>query len=394
MRDVSEDLALYLLESCSYRLHADVFYGDERTFEDLPVVDWQLDWDLSQNIPADGSLTIAYQGDGGDSLSPRDFLDKLAPFGQEVNVLLEVTFGDLFTETVLLGRYRITKAPKVSDDWFGFDGRPYVLDSMIELTIQDLLTIPAAWSFRGPSVPKRTTSSWAEVQRISGLPIAPSLVDQPTPGKLVYSPAAGGRLLAVQQLLSRLGGMAVTNEYGELTAIPYTAGDAVLTLEMGTRGQIIAVEDALTVENVFNEVCGEYQDADGNPIYAWATVSSGPLAADGELRTRTAPTDNDDTITTIAAARTRVQPVLRQYLSALTIRRTLTCVFDPRAQLGDVVDVNGPRTRKADRTLSDPAWTSQSARIVEIHAGQSSSGQMTVVLEEGAAVKASIRVGP
>lgn len=394
MRDTTTDLASYLLESVSYRLIVDVFYGDERTYPNLPVTDWELVWDIETATKSEGTLTVQYQGDRGDSLTPKEFLDTLAPYGQQVNVLIEVSFGEIFTETVLLGRFRINAAPQSVEDWFGFEGRPYVLGSTIQVAVGDLLTMLDSWAFRGPSVPKYTTSTWDELQSITTLPVAPTLTDRPTPANFVYVPGPGGRLTGMQQLMSYLGGIAVTNEYGELTAVPYAAGGSVNTLTMGTRGTIVSVESELDSSTLFNEVIGEYQDDDGTPIYAWAVIDSGPLATTGEYRSRTAPTDHDDTVTSLTAAQARVRKVLTQYLHAQTVRYTLQVALDPRTQVGDVVDVEGPRTRRADRSLSDPAWTLTAARVVSIRMGSGNPGLMTVTLDVGAALKASIRVGP
>lgn len=394
MRTTSDELGAYLLESISYRLIVDVFYGDERTFQDLPVTAWQVTWDVETATKSAGTLTVVYQDDQGGTLAPRALSDILAPFGQEVALLVEVSFGDLFTETVLLGRFRITGAPRAVEDRFGFEGRAYVLGTTIQLDIGDLLTVPDGWAFRGPSVPKYTTSTWDEIRAISGLPVNPNLPNKPTPADLVYTPGQGGRTAAIQGLMSYLGGIPVTNEFGELTALPYTAGPAVLTLTMGPYGQLIDVDADLNSGQVVNEVLGEYQDDDGNPIYAWAVVSDGPLAVDSPFGTRTAPTDHDDTVKTTEAAKTRVGKLLRQYLRAHTVRYTLTCLLDPRLQAGDVVDVVGPSTRASLARMTAPAYLLTAARVVSVVMGSQQAGLMTVVVDAGAGLEARIRVGP
>jgi hypothetical protein len=376
------------------RIHVDVFYDDERTLEDLPVTDWDFKWDAESATKSIGSLTVQWQGGRGESLSPRQFLDKVAPFGQQVAVLAEIGYGTTYSETVLLGRFRINQAPQAVDDWFGFNGRPYVSGSTVQLTVGDLLSAVGRRGFRWPGVPRFTGSTWDEIQFISGLPIdSDPLPDKPTPADFVYQPTQSGRLDAIQQLMSWLGGVAVTNSFGELTAIPFAPDlTTTLALTMSTRGTVLQVQTGLDATYLSNEVVGTYQDDDGTPIYAWAYVGTGPLAIGGPFGSVTAY-DSDQTVTTQDAANARVRRVLQQLLLAQTNRVTVSCLFDPRAEIGDVATLTGPQAVKADGTLSDPLWTI-AGRIVSLEWSSSSRGLMTVVLDVTAEqMGATISVG-
>jgi hypothetical protein len=165
-----------------------------------------------------------------------------------------------------------------------------------------------------------------------------------------------------------------------LTAIPFTPDrTTTLPLTMGTRGTVMQVQTGLDSTYLSNEVVGTYQDNDGTPIYAWAYVGTGPLAIDGPFGAVTAY-DTDQTVTTQDAANARVRQVLLQLLLAQTNRVTVTCLFDPRAEVGDVSTLTGPQAVKPDGTLSDPLWTI-AGRIVSIQWASTSRGLMTVVLD-------------
>lgn len=396
MRDGSAQLAQVLTQgSFSMRLVADVFYGDERTIVNLPVDpdSWTLTWDVEGQTKFSGTIRVIYQGLTGDGVTPEGLTDPLSPFGQEISLLAKISFGSVFTETVLLGRFRIDSVPNASDSWFGFGGVAYVSGSIVDLEIVDLLDNIRRWGFRWPGVPTYTTSTWDELALISGLPIdTDPLPDKATPGNLVYQATSGARLDAVQQLMSYLGGVPVVNSFGELTALPFNVGAPVNTLTMGLQGTVVSIENALDSSQVFNEVVGSYQDDDGNPIWAVATITGGPLTYGG-LYPATTAYDSDDTVTTQDAAFTRVRNVLQQYLQAYTIRYTLTTIVDPRAEIGDFVQVNGPQAvNPIGGALSAPLFT-LTGRLVSIELTGTDPGLMTVVIDVGAALEATISVG-
>jgi hypothetical protein len=334
---VASDLFGQVIEGTrTIRLIVDVFYDDEPTFQNLPVSDWALAWDLESELKSTGSLTAAYTSEAGESLSPRGFLDVLAPYGQQVNVLVEVSVGSVFTEVLQLGRFRINQAPEAADTYFSFLGRTLTAGSVVKLTIDDLLSNVKRAGFHQPEPPILTDSTWNEIQRITDLPVNPSLGDQPTPTGIIYQNTAGGRLTALQTLTSYLGGIGVTNSFGEVTAIPYdTNTTPVATLAMGETGRVLSATTGLDTDNLYNLVVGDYQEKDGTPIYAEAPAT-GLLAPDGPFGEFTYY-DQSDTVTTAKQAQARVQTVLAQLIAANTFRITLSCIADYRLEQGDVV---------------------------------------------------------
>lgn len=320
--------------SRSQRLIVDVFYDDEPIFTDLPVTDWTLTYDLESELKSTTDLTAVYTSTAGESLSPRGFLDALAPYGQQVNVLIEVAAGP-YTDTLQLGRFRVNQSPDAQDSYFRFADRTLTAGSLVKITADDLLSTVKRAGFHWPEPPLLADTTWGELQRITGLPIAQNLPDAPVPAGIIYQPKDGGRLAATQMLMSALGGIAVTNSFGELTAVPFTYSAPVATLDIGENGRVLSVSTSLDSDGLYNTVVGTYQATDGTPLFAVA-YGTGPLAPDGPFGPYTYY-DTSDTVTTQAAADARAESVLTQLQTGQTYRITLSCLADYRLEPGDVV---------------------------------------------------------
>jgi hypothetical protein len=333
----------------SQRLIVDVFYDDNPTFDDLPISDWTLSWDLESELKSTADLTAAYTSLAGESLSPREFLDTLAPYGQQVNVLIEVTAGDQ-SAALQLGRFRINQSPEAADSYFSFLGRNLTAGSLVKVTSDDLLSAVKRDGFHWPEPPILTSSTWDELQRISGLPVAPNLTDKATPSGLIYQPKEGGRLEAVQVLASWLGGVGVTNSFGELTTVPFAYGDPVTELFIGDQGNVLSATTSVDSDGLYNTVVGSYQEKDGTPIFS--TYSStgvlSPTAPFGEYTYY----DSTDTVETQAQADARVRSVLKQLQRGQTYRVTLSCIADYRLEVGDVVRFTSPTGSIVGRMLT------------------------------------------
>jgi hypothetical protein len=316
------------------RLIVDALLDEDVTFPDLPVTGWELTGDIERDLPTAADLTVTYNGKDGTGLSPRGFLDVLAPYGQQVNVVLECSLRQ-FSETVQIGRFRIDSVPESSDSYFQFAGKTLVAGSQVKVGAVDLLLGAKKDGFRWPEPPART-SAWDELQRLTGLPVAPSLDDRPPPAGLIYQPKDGGRLEAVQQLSSWLGGVGVVNSFGEFTVVPFEPGDVVL--ELG-RGKVVTPPQAISTDGLTNWIVGTYQADDGTPIYAEDWVRTGPLRADGPLGRWITQAESDDSIKTQAAADARVKQLLQRSLATQTYRVELSCRLNPLIENGDVVKV-------------------------------------------------------
>lgn len=332
---VASDLFGQIAEaSRTVRLIVDVFYDDEPVFADLPVADWSLSWDLESELKSTGALTAAYTSTAGESLSPKGFLDVLAPYGQQVNVLVEVSAGP-FSDTLQLGRYRINQAPEAADSFFQFLGKTLTAGSLVKVTVDDLLSSVKRDGFHWPEPPVMVDSTWDEIQRITDLPVNPSLADLPTPAGVIYQPKEGGRLEAVQQLASYLGGVGVTNSFGEVTAVPFDFGNPVATLSMGAEGKVLSASTSVDSDSFYNVVVGTYQEDDGTPIYCLA-AATGVLNPEGPFGEYTYY-DSSDLPKTQAQGQARANSVLDRLVASQSFRITLSCVADYRLERGDVV---------------------------------------------------------
>jgi hypothetical protein len=336
VRETTDTLDAILSGPFQARVIVDALLDEDVTFPDLPVSDWELTGDIERDLPTAADLTVTYSGKDGTGLSPRGFLDVLAPYGQQVNVLLECSLRQ-YSETVQIGRFRIDSVPESSDSYFQFAGKTLVAGSQVQVGAVDLLLGVQKNGFRWPAPPAIPASSWAELQRLTGLPVSPSLDDRATPAGLIYQPKTGGRLEAVQQLSSWLGGVGVVNSFGEFTVVPFEPGDVVL--ELG-RGKVVTPPQAISTDGLTNWVVGTYQEDDGTPIYAEDWVRTGPLRADGPLGPWITQAESDDSIKTQSAADARVTQLLQRSLATQTYRVEVSCRLNPLVENGDVVKVN------------------------------------------------------
>jgi hypothetical protein len=341
VRPGSDALKDVLTGSFSTRLIADVFYGVERTMKDVPVVDWSLSWNVGAEIKATGSVTVQFTDELARSMTPKRFTDTFSAFGQEMNLLLEVSAGR-FTETVQLGRYRVTAVPSSRDAYFGFSGRTLVSGSTIELTLEDRLVGVKRWGFPSEQNPVLTGSCWGELGRLTGMQVKRSgLPDKGVPGSVVYAASEGARLKAVQELANALGGVPYCTPDGALSVLPDKPGAPVVELVLGEGGTILDVEYSLESDGVYNEVVGTYEDADRNPIVYVAQILEGPLRVGGPYGTYTRYYSSQ-LVKTGAQAGPATEAVLRQVSASRTYRVPVVCVVNPLIEFGDVVTVEVP----------------------------------------------------
>ncbi len=334
------DRLVELLRAGSFNavLVVDAFRGAERRIKDLDAAEWDLRWDRESNLKSAGTMTAVTVTDFGVSMSPTQITDDLAPFGSELNILMEISSGDSFRETIQIGHFRIAETPSARDEFADFGVQQIVTASVVELTLHDRLSTVERRGFRSEENPQ-TTSAWSELARISGMQVIrhPSLADAVLPTDMVYKAVKGGRLQAVRAIAEILGGTEYTTPDGALSVWPYTAGTVVARLELGEFGTIIGDSEGLDSSDVVNVVVGEFETEDRQPIYAVA-VASGELGPEGEYAENTFYHSNP-AIRTQEAADIEVALVLEQ-LSSTTMRRiTVTCVINPLVETGDVIEV-------------------------------------------------------
>jgi hypothetical protein len=339
MRASSENLNNVLHSGgFAVELLADVYYGATRRFENLPVDTWELKWNSDDDIKASGQLTVAYSSDIAESLTPKEFTDLLAPFGQQVNVRLRITANeDQFSETLQMGWFRIESIPEAVDQNFSLLGRTLTVGSRVTVNLQDrMLTVKRA-GFHSEQNPK-TKSCWGELSRITGEQLLRSVPDTAVPASLVYEATEGGVLKAAQSLANALGGVPYFTPDGSLSVLPDENGPVVAVLEVGERGTVVDAGLSMDSDGVFNCVVGNFEDDDHNPIYAVAKITDGPLSVDGEYG-EYVMYYSSEFVKTQAQANSATQAVLTQNIASQSYRVPVQCILDPRIEDGDVVTV-------------------------------------------------------
>jgi hypothetical protein len=335
VRPGSANLKEVLKGSHSSRLIVDAFYGSTRTLMDVPVVDWDLSGDLSAGVKNTGSITVEYSDELARSVNPKRFVDIFSPFGQELNLVLEVSAGR-FKETVQVGRYRITSVPEGRDEFFGLFGKSLVSGSRVRLELDDRMVGVERRGFVSEQNPVLTTSCYAELGRVTGMQVVRTLPDAPIPGSIVYSADQGGRLKAVQALADALKGIEYVTPDGALSVLPKSGGPVVHELQIGEQGTILDTSYSLESDGVYNQVVGNFDDDDRNPITALAQIMEGPLSVSGPYGVYTRYYSSQ-LVKTQAQANAAVRTVLDQVSNQRTYMIPVTCIPNPLLEFGDMI---------------------------------------------------------
>lgn len=338
MRAVSTDLGR-VLDGGQFDCHLviDAFYGAERTLSDVPTdASWQLTWRKSADVPGSGQLMVQYASEQGESVTPREFTDRLAPFGQEVAPKIVIGAGDL-QETVQVGRWGIDDVPSARDDQFRPVDQVVTVGSFVELTLLDPLEAVAASGFTRVERPQ-STSAWAELQRLTGMKVLRSLPDATVPASLTYSLEQGGRLKAVQALAAAIGGTPYVQSDGTLTVLRDSSTTPVRRFEVGGSGTLLDFKYSMSKSGVYNEIVGIFETEDRQPIVVPpAQTIDGPLSIYGPFGKRTRYYSSPF-VKTADAATSALQKILQQSQTA-TFRVPVEAVIDPRIEIGDCVEL-------------------------------------------------------
>lgn len=365
MRQHSDELERVLSGSFERELSVNVFTGSDRTFEDVRFESWQLGSDLGRGICTQGSGTVVYSSPDGSSVVPVGTEGALSPFRARVEPVMTIRAGG-FSESVSLGTFRVTAVPSASDSVAAREGREYVVASRVGLKFDSLESDIERWGFQSPEQSKAGASAFAEIRRLTGMPVEETVADVAVPALKVWEAKQGGRLDAVLELGRVLGGSAVVNSRGAWEIVPDMIGESVATLKLGAEGTVIDVADEIDTDEVYNEVVGTFEDVNGKPIFAVARVTSGPLSVDGPYGVNTRYYSSD-LVKTQGQANTAVQSVLDQSIGSQQYDVQIQCHVNPLVEIGDVVALEGwkrplvGQLRKID--LSNGAYMSVTLRV-------------------------------
>lgn len=339
MRTLSDrDLLIFQSPGVELRLRVDVLHGAERVLADQAGVDPVVSWDLTGEVKQVADLGIVYTDDQGGSILPKDFAAKVGPWGTDLQISLE---AELNGQRVLApaGLLMVESIPEAYDsDGWRVQGRTFNLGTTLVLKAKGLDERVARRGFGAERLaPPSGATCWGEIARLTGMKIARNVPDVAAP-TLEYERAQRDRLKQVHALASRLGGVLVPDADGVLTLVPDTIGAPVGTIS----GTVVDAPYSLDSEGVYNEVIGNFEDPDRNPInVAPARVTSGPLAVTGPYGVYTRYYASEF-VTNQAAAVSALAKILAQ-VSTPSFDRQVTTLIDPRVEIGDTWTITTPQ---------------------------------------------------
>jgi hypothetical protein len=338
-------------------LVGDVVRGAERLLEGVSFESWSLTGDYDADIKSGGDVTLLYAGDFADSVSPRELTDILAPYGSEIHLYMEIA-AENFSGRIAMGKYRIDGVPSASDSSIVHRERLITAGSVVQLRLLDRMRNVQRAPFRSLEQPSSLTSTWAELGRVTRLPLTRNVNDVAIPSTLVYPRS---RLETAQLLAQLLGGRPYLTEFGTVAILPDTAGSVVATIRTGPDGSIGELKYSMESEDVYNVVVGDFETADGTPIHVEAEITDGPLAVEnyGENVAFYERPDKE-LITDTTTAQTAVNTELARVSQTGYYELPIQCRLNPLLEIGDVIQaetvnrlITG-RIRKTEMNRSGP----------------------------------------
>lgn len=166
----------------------------------------QISFRAEGQVQASGSVTAIGVGD---SLVPKSKADPLASYGQELAIWRTLQVRSQ-TWIIPLGVYRITRA---GDEFERYRG-DVVLDWSVDLRLADRFKAIRDDDFLSADAPIPGNTVWAEMRRLSPIPVQEALGDGSVPAATVYAT----RFNAVSTLAELRGGAPHLTREGVLTA--------------------------------------------------------------------------------------------------------------------------------------------------------------------------------
>lgn len=365
MRYGSPELQQVLKGSFDIEWSADVYYNGSRTIANLPISPPSMDENSDADVQQSGSCTVIWSDEFATSLSPRFVTDPLAPYGARLSISVIIHAGT-FSERVQYGWFAITDVPSARDENMEFRGQQITTGSLVELELKELLADVAVEEFDAPEAPASLLSTWAEIGRITGLPLSRTVPDASIPRSFMYPER---KIEAVYELLDVvLDATPHMTADGALAARPNTWPSPVADLTMAD--DLVDVGNMMSAEEVYNRVIVRAVGSNQARILAQAEVTSGPLRVRNEdgtpspFRRRTLQLSSE-TITSTAAALTWARSKLAQVSQPRSQVLPVETVFNPLWERGDVVTIERP-----DRILL--------GRIRSIRRGSLATQQLTI----------------
>lgn len=334
MRSGTQTLIAALSGSFNVVTTADFFRGSDPIMQGLHFVDWEVRHDLSSTVKGSGTGTLVIPSVAGESYVPEGSAGLFSPFGASIVITQRISAGS-FSEMVLIGWFKVTKLVDGRDTRAVVNGREVTTNTTLTFEFRSLDERVQRAGFPSPQQPPAIASCYEELRRIGMLPVEQSTPDRALGDGVTWVAERGGRLAAVQEIASRLGGTAVVTSDGRWRVAP-DEGDVVATLHLGPNGTVLDVGHSIDTDGVYSDVFGVFEAEDGRPIYAHAGVAEGPLAVERNIRYAAA-----DWVHTQAAAEVHVQGVFAESLRSQYMDRRISCGLNPLIEVGDFVAVVG-----------------------------------------------------
>lgn len=372
MRFGSQALKDALKGSLDHQYIVDVFYNGVRVLANLPATNVTLIDDSRSLVQSTGSLTVAYQGDFADTIAPKNIGDILSPFGTQLSVSALVSVGPGLQERVTLGQYLIAETPQIVTQGFVFNTGVLSKGDIVDLTLKDLFYGIQRDQFNVPGSPPDLSSVWKEYQRLTGLPITKTITDGTITAAVAYQQ---DKLQACYDLATVLDATACMTADGTASMRPNVWPAQADTITGGDDGTLVSVDRAMANDLVYNEVVVRAYGSTGSAVLATAEVKEGPLRTsnpNGSLSPyrRVPYFYSSQFITTADQAIAYANTQLPRVSKLRSVEVTLTEIFNPLRDLGDVVGVS--------RVASGQTIESFQGRVVRIER-TSGATQKTVV---------------
>jgi hypothetical protein len=336
------------------RYVADVIVDGTRVLKDQPI-GFSLTQDGTARVRSQATATLVYSDQLGQSIAPSTLTSWMTPYATFLNVSVIYQVG-AFIERIVVGYFKVTDVDDPTETKVNLAvlGRVITVGSSVSLTLADAFHITDLEKFQTTTSPT-STGVWDEIASLTGLPVVRNITDATIPSTVAYSQ---NRLDAVIALAAVLGGIPYVDNLNRVQIQPNAWPSQSGSLTIGAGGSVIDVSpDALTDQGICNIVVGSGVAADQTPIFVTATLTSGPLRYGGPFGRvpyfATLPPSVVDT----ASAQAFVNSLLPQVSTVPAGMFEVTCVPDPRREVGDVVSFQRMDAtlvgRIVKKTLSD-----------------------------------------
>lgn len=332
---------------------ADVVVDGQRVLSDVRLGPCQLKSKGNAKIRNQGTATLVYSDELGRSIVPSDLTSWMTPYATFLNISYRVRAGS-FDEKVLQGTFKLVGVSDPRETRVRQGDRLITVGSSVGLNLADAFAVTDRERFPAPSSPTDLSSAWAEIGRLTGLPLLRNVDDVEIPRSVAYEES---RLDAVLNLGALLGGIPYVNSLNQVTLQPDEWGDPTESLIIGPDGQIVEVQpDALEDSGIYNQVVVRSHDNEQAGILATAEVGAGPLRYGGPFG-RVPYFASSPYVTTEEQAQDYADALLPRVSAVPAAPYFIQCVPDPRREVGDVVPFEHRGEillgRIIERTLAD-----------------------------------------